>query len=110
MMSLKCSNNVNVYVLGLQTIYMLLPYLNITDLYKTHIYRSSSYEQTDIKYVSDTYPLTFCHQQVFVNGPQWHLNISLSVRLSLSRHGIHEPLSLGYLALRVNEHTSETNY
>ena len=49
MMSLRESNNVIVYVLSLKTIYILLPYLNITDLYKTHIYRSSSYEYTDIK-------------------------------------------------------------
>ena len=34
MMSLKGSNNVIVYVLSLKTIYILLPYLNITDLYK----------------------------------------------------------------------------
>ena len=46
---IRRSNNVIVYVLSSETIYILLPYLNIADLYKTHIYRSSSYKYTEIK-------------------------------------------------------------
>ena len=57
MTSFKGSNNVIIYVLSLNTIYILLPYLNITDLYKIHIYRSFSYEYTDKKKENNTYPL-----------------------------------------------------
>ena len=50
---MKMPNNVVIYALSLNTIYIVLPYLNIIDLYKTHIFRSSSYEYKDINQESD---------------------------------------------------------